>query len=155
LVYKTNNMATKIILNRKNELMSRTRPIKVFIDNVERGTVANGSSAELPVEPGMHTIQCKISRFGSAELNLLVNEGETKFLRVRSGMKYYFFLYILLLLALVSKFLLRMADIPKPEYLDWLQVVLVFPFILYFLYYVTIGKNKYLLLEEDKENIFR
>ena len=148
-------MATKIILNRKSEWMSRARRVKVFIDNVERSTVANGSSEEFLVEPGMHTIQCKISWYSSGEVNLLLNEGETKFLRVRSGMKYYFFLYILMLLALVSKFLLRRAHITIPEYLDWLQIVLVFPFILYFLYFVTIGKKKYLLLEEDKENIFR
>ena len=97
-------MATKIILNRKSELMSRARRVKVFIDNVERSTVANCSSEEFLVEPGMHTIQCKINWYSSGELNLLLNEGETKFLCVRSGMRYYFFLYILMLLALVSKF---------------------------------------------------
>jgi len=155
LVYKTNAMATKIIMNRKSELMSRTRRIKVFIDNVERGTVANGSSEEFLVEPGMHTIQCKINWYSSGELDLLLNEGETKFLRVRSGMKYYLPLYILGLLALVSKLLLRAAKIPAPDYLDWLQLVLVAPFILYFLFYITIGKKQYLLLGEDTENIFR
>jgi len=155
LVYKTNAMATKIIMNRKSELMSRTRRIKIFIDNVERGTVANGSSEEFLVEPGMHTIQCKINWYSSGEVNLLLNEGETKFLRVQSGMKYYLVLYILLLLALASRLLLKLANIPRPEYLDWIQVALAIPFILYFLFYITFGKKQYLLLGEDTENIFR
>jgi len=147
-------MATKIIVNRKSEWMNRVRPVRIFIDSVERGAVANGSSEEFLVEPGMHTMQCKINWHSSAELSFLVNEGETKFLKIRYGMKYYTALYILLLVALISRFLLTVAHIPKPMYFYWIQVAFMIPFIVYLLFYFTIGRKQYLLLEEDKENIF-
>lgn len=148
-------MATKIILNRKSEWVNKGRRIKFFLDDTELNTVANGSSEEYLLEPGIHKMQCKINWCSSAELNLQVNEGETKFLKVRSGMKYYLVGYILLILSLLSGVLLNLAHIAKPPFFEWFQLILVLPFGLYLLYYLTIGKKKYLLLEEDKENIFR
>ena len=155
MVYKTNTMATKIILNRESEWMNKARGIKFFLDDVELGKVADGSSAEYLVEPGIHTMQCKIDWCSSGELKLQLNEGETKFLKIRSGMKYYSFGSILVILILLTGIFLDLAHITRPEYFIWLQVALILPSVFYLLYYLTIGRKKYLLLQEDNDNIFK
>ena|ERR1700733_10438278 len=147
-------MATKIVVNRKSELFNRRRGIKINIDGAEIGQVANGSSEEYQVPPGMHTMQCKINWCSSPELTLHVNEGEMKFLKVRSAARYYMPLYFLALLAVVSRLLLKLANIPPPENISLYQLIFIMPFLLYALYYLTIARHRYLLLEEDKENIF-
>jgi len=148
-------MATKIILNRKSEWINRGRSIKFFIDNAELSKVKNGSSEEYIVTPGTHTLQCKIDWCGSQELILDLQEGETKFLKVRSGMRYNAVGYVLVLIALFSGVFLDLAHKARPEFFLWFQVALLLPSGLYLLYYLTLGKKNYLLLEEDKENIFR
>ena len=147
-------MATKIVVNRKSELVNRMRPIQVFIDNIEVGHVANGSSEEFNVSPGIHEMKCKVNWFSSQILTVSITEGETKFLKVRSGLRYYAVLYILLILSLVAGLLLRLANIPKPDLLELCQAIGVAPFILYILYFFTLGRKKYLILEDDKENLF-
>jgi len=49
-------MATKIILNRKNEWRNRARGFKVWIDGKEVGTIADGGSEAYPVEPGTYKL---------------------------------------------------------------------------------------------------
>ncbi|MES2332608.1 MAG: hypothetical protein V4539_23575 [Bacteroidota bacterium] len=147
-------MATKIVLNRKKEMVNRVRPVQCLVDNVAAGQVASGSSEEFQVTPGIHNVQCGISWFKSNELTVSINEGETRFLRVRSGMKYYTVGYILVLLVLASGLFFRFAHIPRPDLLGLYQVILLVPFLLYVLYYFTLGRKQYLILEEDKENLF-
>src|SRR6478752_7075332 len=98
-------MATKIVVNRKSEWMNRARGFKFFIDDIELGKIKNAGSEEYPVKPGIHTVECKIDWCSSSKLDISLNEGEVKFLKVRSGMKYFGIGYILLLLAIVSDFL--------------------------------------------------
>ena len=148
-------MATRIVINRKKELVNKVQSVKVFIDNSEMAPVANGSSEEYLVNAGTHTIQGKVSWFKSQELTVQVNEGETKFISVRSGMKYYTVGYVLMLVVLVASLLIRGANLPNPGIFRTVQVIAIMPFLLYILYYFTIGRKKYLLLEEDKEHLFR
>src|SRR6478609_5674044 len=100
-------MATRIVLNRKREMQYRARGFKVIIDGEELGKmITSGGSEEYELTPGMHTIQCKINWCTSPELTLRVNEGETKFLKVKSALKYYLPLYVIALLAIVGGLLL-------------------------------------------------
>ncbi|MCW3088115.1 MAG: hypothetical protein JWQ78_1501 [Sediminibacterium sp.] len=147
-------MATKIIVNRKSAWLNRIQKIRVLIDGAESGTVANGNSEQFIVEPGTHTVECKIKWYSSPVLTVALQEGETKYLKVGSGLPYYFPLYLLVLLSLLLRVGLQLAHIPAPDYLTWIQVAMFMPFILYILYYFTIGKKQYLVLEEDKENMF-
>src|SRR6478735_4152931 len=111
-------MATRIVINRKKEWVNRVQQLNVFIDGAERGTVANGSSEEYQVDAGTHTVQGKISWFRSAEITVHVNEGETKFVRARSGMKYYGVAYVVMLVVLISGLLIRSSHIAKPAILS-------------------------------------
>jgi len=147
-------MATKIIISRKSEWVNRRRSYKVFIDGKEVGKLDNGGSEEFLIEPGLHKVQCKINWCSSPELELEVKEGEAKFLKTGSGLKLYTAGYILFILSLLSAPLLKLAGIPRPENLSIIQLIVMIPFVLYLLYYLTIAKKQYAFLREDKENFF-
>jgi hypothetical protein len=147
-------MATKIILRRKSEFMNRTRGIRIFIDGVEVGKITNGNTEEYFVNPGVHTMQCKIDWCSSPVMDLTINSDESKFLELRSGMQYFGIGYILILVSLASDLLLKLAHIPRPEYFAWIRVAVIIPVILYLVYYLSLGKKNYLKLQEDTNNIF-
>ncbi len=147
-------MATKIIINRKGEWLNRLRAFKVFIDEVEVGAVKNGSSEEFVVAPGVHSVYLKFGFYKSNPMVVTVNDNENKFLLTRNGMKYFWPLYILLLLGIFSKLLAKNLQIDATVWLPFLQVALIIPSVSYLLYYLTLGRKKYLLLEEDHDNIF-
>lgn len=147
-------MATKIIINRKTEFINKTRAFRLFIDGKEMGKIKNGGSEEYLLEPGTHTLQAKIDWCSSAELTIGLKEGETLFLKIRSGMKYFAPAYFLLLAALVSGLIFRWADIPKPENFYLYQTIALIPFFVYLLVYMTIKRKEYLVIEADKDSIF-
>lgn len=148
-------MATRIILNRKNEWRNRARGFKVWIDGKEAGTIADGGSEAFPVEPGTHKLQCKIDWCSSTELELTVQEGETRFVQVGSGMKYYSLFTTLMILVLLSGPVIKYLQLKVPEEFTYLQLAVLVPFLLYYLYYLSFGRNRYLQLKEDGANLFR
>lgn len=147
-------MTTKIILNRKNEWRNRARGFKVWIDGKEAGTIADGGSEEYAVEPGKHKLQCKIDWCSSPELELTLKEGEALFVQVGSGMKYYSLFTALMVLVLLSGPMIKYLQLKVPEGFTYLQLAVLVPFLLYYLYYLTIGRKRYLLLKEDATNVF-
>lgn len=147
-------MATKIVLNRKSEVLNRARAFKVFIDGEEKGAIKNGGAEEYPVSPGTHTVQCKIRWYSSPEMTVNLQEGETKVLKVQAAMKYFMVAYILLLIVIVSDLLIRKAGATVNPSWAWIKLVLVGIFAIYFLYFGLLRPKKYLLLEEDKNSVF-
>lgn len=147
-------MANKIIISRKSEWRNRARNFHVWIDGREVGTIANGSSEEYPIEPGIHTLQCKIDWCSSPELELTLKAGETRFVQVGSGMKYYSMFTVLMILVLLSGPVIKYLNLSVPENFTYLQLTILVPFLLYFIYYLSIGRGRYLLLKEDTNNVF-
>jgi hypothetical protein len=147
-------MLAKIIINRKSEWLNRLRAFKVFIDDKEVGAVKNGSSEEFVVEEGTHNVHIKFGLYKSISLTITLNKGENKFLLTRNGMKYFWPLYILLLVGVVSKLIMIKLGIYNTDWSSYIQLLLVLPSLLYFLFYLTIGRKKYLVLEKDHNNIF-
>jgi hypothetical protein len=148
-------MSAKIIIHRQKAWLNKVRGVQVFIDGAQSGLIANGDSDEYIVEPGAHNVRCKMSWYQVPEMNFVLNEGETKFLKVSMGMKYFGVTYIILLLAIASTFIPRLAGFQKPEWLPWTKIAIITPVALYYIYYFTLGRKKYLLMEEDKDNIFK
>lgn len=147
-------MATKIVLNRKSEVLNRARAFKVFIDGEEKGMIKNGGAEEYPVSPGTHSVQCKVRWYSSPAITLNVQEGETKVLKVQAAMKYFMIAYVLLIIVIVSDLLIRKAGTTVPPSWLWIKLVLVSVFAIYFLYFGLLRPKKYLLLEEDKDSVF-
>ena len=147
-------MATKIVINRQSEWVNKRRDYKIVIDCAEAGKLANGGSEEFTLTPGMHKVQCKINWCSSPELELEIKDGETKFLKTGSEMKFYTVGYIILLLIIISPFIFRKLDIALPASYSTIQAAYIIPYLLYIVYYLTLAKNRYAFLIEDKDNFF-
>jgi hypothetical protein len=49
----------------------------VLIDRVERARLAAGEEIEVEVDPGKHSVQARIDWTGSAEIEVVLAEGDT------------------------------------------------------------------------------
>jgi len=144
---------TKIILNRSSEWRNRMRNYRVFINGKEADTIRNGATAEYLVEPGNNDIECKVNWYGSRSFTANLKQGENVYLRVRSGMK----LYNLFLLLMMAGFFLLLFYRRNPDKPSWVMpaiYLLLIPAVLYSLYYFTIGRKDYLVVEKDTKNVF-
>lgn len=135
-------------------MINRRQPFKVLIDGVETGAVKSDDSQEFLLEPGEHVLQVKVSWMSSAEIPINLQEGKNTYLKVRSGMKYYTALYFIMIAGLLFPIAIRLLKIPVTPAFDFVRIVLIFPAILYWLYYITINRKNYVVVEEDKSNPF-
>ena len=145
---------SKIILTRKTEWLNRLRGYRFFIDGNESGKIKNGSTEEFVIDPGTHKVQCKLNWCVSREFEVSVQPGETSYLLVKSGLKYFWIFYILLLAGLGYNLYYTFAHIRRPSYVSNLVWILILPAVLYMLYYLTIGRKDYLIVGKDSKNIF-
>ena len=104
-------MAT-IKIQRTSEWNARLRDFKIFIDEQQVGTIANGETKEFTTPAGKHTITAKIDWCSSPDLTINADDNKTKCLKV-GGFKN----------------------------ANWMLPIAL-------LYYLTIGRKKYLRLEE-------
>ena len=148
-------MTSKLILTRKGQWLNRRQNYKVIIDGKEAGSIKNDDSQEFELEPGIHSINCKINWMSSGEKTFEIANGKNTYLAVNSAMKFYMPLYILLLVGLFTPILLRFAKMPVPQMVNTLQPYLIIPCIVYVLLYFTFLRKKYLLIEEDSSNPFK
>lgn len=144
---------TKIILSRSSEWVNRFRSYKVLINGSEAGSLKNGGSEEFSVEPGSVSIQCKVDWYSSRPFTINVQEGETAYLRVRTGMKLYWIFFAAIIAGVFLVFYYK-GKPDKPEWVSPLSLVLLIPGLLYSLYYTTLGRKDYLKIQKDSKNIF-
>lgn len=132
-----------IIINRTNEYLNRIRDYGVYIDGKKVGTIANGETKEFNVFAGKHSVFAKIDWCSSPTLSLDLNDHETKSLKV-GGFKNGNWLMPTALVIIVLSFVAnRLFDF---DYLFYL----VIPIFLLMVYYMTVGRKKYLTLTENK-----
>lgn len=148
-------MAAKLVLTRKNEWLNRMRPFQVWIDGQDKGSVKNGSSEEFLLEPGIHELVCRVGSYSGTAYSFTVTENGNAYLRVRSALKYFWPLYALLLIGLLGTLYFRLTHQPVPQNYAIFQLASIFPCVLYILYYRIFARKRYLLVEEDSDNIFR
>ena len=145
---------SKIILRRPDEWLNRARPFKVLIDGIEVGNIKTGASEEYILSAGTHRIQCTISWYSSPELIVNLSAGRVEYIQVRSGMKYYWYLFFVLLVGISVNLFFIGREGGKPLWASLIQLLLILPALVYMLYYLTVARKQYLIIEEDKENIF-
>lgn len=137
-------MAT-IRLKRTSEYNNRMRDYKIFIDRQQVGTIANGETKDFPTTVGQHIVTAKVDWCSSPDISVDINDNQTKNLKV-GGFKYGQILMPVGLGLIVLHFILsKFADF------DY-TIFLVAPLFLLMVYYLTIGRKKYLTLEEVNEN---
>jgi hypothetical protein len=144
---------SRIIIRKNSRWLDRHEAYEFFVDGAEVGIIGSASPLYFILAPGVHKFQCKIKQFSSPQLELNIKPDEIIYLR--TGKRHspflpaFFWLLTCLIIFLVIKILGK-----SPQWLITFQMVSCSFYIIYTLYNHTIGRKKYLSLEEDKKNIF-
>ncbi|MBO9681290.1 MAG: hypothetical protein J7502_01235 [Flavisolibacter sp.] len=135
-------MAT-IILNRTSEYVNRLRDYGVYIDEKKVGTIANGEIKEFNVSAGQHSIVTKIDWCSSQTVTFDISDDEVKNFKV-GGFKNAKWLMPTGLIIIVLSYIVNLLF--DTEYLFYL----IIPIFLIMVYYMTLGRKRYLTLSEEK-----
>jgi hypothetical protein len=136
-------MAT-IKIERPGEYNNRMRNYKIFLDYQQTGTIANGEIKELTISTGQHKISAKIDWCSSREISFSIGDNETKNFKV-GGFRNGDWIMRIAVGLIILHFIIKITlDI---NYIIFLLV----PVFFLFAYYLTIGRKKYLTLQEIYE----
>ena len=132
----------KLIIKRANEYGNAARKYGVYIDDQKAGTISNNDTESYDLAAGSHTLYAKIDWCYSQVLTVTLSEGETKYVRL-SGIPYAnLVILIYIIIVALSVLLAYYTDIDFV-----LFTVPTFPLIT--LYYLTLGRRRYLTLKEQ------
>ena len=134
----------KIRIERSSEWNNKGRKIGVYINDIKVGTVNDGETVEYEVESGVNEVCCKIDWCRSPKIKLNSVQNETKTLSL-NGFKYGVYIIRITLGLLLLYYLLSYAFQLQ---VNFLIIVIAMGF-LYPLYFITLGKDKYLRLIES------
>ena len=141
---------TTITLKRTSEFTNIIRNYKIFIDGQQVGTIANGQTKNFPTTVGKHIITAKIDWCSSPEILVDVKDNQTKNLKVGCFRNGQFLTPIVGGLFALHFILSKFADFEHTLFLIGTLFLLYF---LLLVYYWTIGRKKYLTLDEINDNI--
>jgi len=133
----------KLKITLKEERNKRTKQIYVLCDGEEIGTVFNSETKEFDIHAGQHKVKAKTGWYASQEYNLSISEGETKALNVavfKYGNMIISSFFVIIILHFIANTFFGI------KYIALLNI----PGILIMLYYLTFGRNDYLVIEEVK-----
>ena len=136
-------MAT-IQLKRNKEFQSSLRDYLVFIDNEKIGTIGNNETKEFTVPSGQHQMVVKIDWCSSPIFNVDLADGETQNIQVEGTVHKGWWYKIFFSLIFLEIIYVAITDTDFTRVLSF--PVSFIPIILYYLYCITIGRNKYLAL---------
>ncbi|MFC7445284.1 hypothetical protein C7H62_0513 [Mesoflavibacter sp. HG96] len=142
---------TKIRIERNSEWNNKARAIEIYINGEKVGTINDGETQEYEVENGEHEIFAKIDWCRSPKIKLNLTENETKTLKL-SGFKYGKWILPTLLGIMLLYYLGKYALNTDLNFLIWIVVIgFLYPF-----YFLTFGKNRYLILtEKGNKNVLQ
>ena len=133
---------TKIIIKRSSEYLNKFRNYKLYIDDKEIATVANGKSITLDVAAGNHSIYAKIDWCSSPTLSFDIREAEIKTFKVSGYKNGNWMMPLAFIIVLVSVLASLLFD---ADYIIYFAL----PFFLISMYYITFGRKQYLTLKEQ------
>jgi hypothetical protein len=131
----------KVRIQRSNESANRWRAYQLYIDGAKVGTIASGQTKEFNIGPGRHILYSKIDWCRSPEASFDVTTDEIKVYEVK-GFKYADLLMFLVPVTIILSYVLN--RIVGVDYFFYLNI----PMVLILIYYLTIGRKKYLSLKE-------
>jgi len=130
---------SKIIIQRTSENFNRLRDYRIYIDGEKIGTVADGETKDFVISEGQHSIIAKIDWASSPEISFDIKDSETEIFKVggfKGGNQLILIMTGLAILYFILKVLLQTN----------IAILLLLPAALVLVYYITIGRKKYLTL---------
>lgn len=147
---------TKIKITRSKEKINSERKIDIYLDKKKIGTVSNEEIKEFSINTGKHNLRAKIDWCGSANFPIDVNNNETKEFTISAFrtatilFKYYkkarpIIIGLVLFVIIFNKFIY--AHLANWSILLGLPIFIP---LLILIYYLSFGRNKYLVINERK-----
>ncbi|UMB55112.1 hypothetical protein MKD41_06450 [Lutibacter sp. A64] len=139
----------KLIIIRNNEWNNMARNYGIYLDGKKIGTIANGETKEFDVTAGTHKINGKIDWCKSPTKNINFLENKSMEIEI-AGFKYGNIIMPVALGVMSLFFLIKYVfKIEANSFILLAGIGFLFP-----LYYITIGRNKYLTIHEKDNNPF-
>jgi len=139
----------KLIITRKKEFFNWATGYKVYLNKRETETIASNETKEIDIPEGTHNLYVKISWFGSRNLPITLGSGETKKISI-SGNKFPNIIMIVMSLMTLLSILFR-EFIRNHIFLKSSVIIIMVITIVGWIYYMTIGRNKYIEVKENLE----
>jgi hypothetical protein len=129
-----------IKVKRKSEYANLIRDYKILLDGKPIGTIADGETKEFNIEDGKHTLRATIDWCSSQDIVVYSDQGKTLNITVGSfrSAKWMF---------PFSGLILGLHFVLMQFGFDY-TVFLLYPIFFVLLYYISVGRKKYLSLEE-------
>ena len=137
-------MAT-IRLQRTSEYINRFRDYRIFIDEQQVGTIANGETKYFATNEGQHTIAAKIDWCSSPNISFDIKGNQTKRLKLGGFKNAQRLIPITLGLLVLCSILSKFVNFGY-------TLLLAAPVFILLFFYLTIGRKKYLTLTELNDN---
>jgi hypothetical protein len=133
----------KLIIKRKKELLAWSNVFQIIVDGDKIGTVANGDIVSLDIREGEHRLKLEMDWRSSRYYQFSVGANESHAVLATT---YPFSLttFVIKLIFLFGYFFFRRVF--GYPYV-WFFIA---PFVIYTLYFVSIGRNKYIRIKEDQ-----
>ena len=137
---------SKLIINRSNEIYYLTREYRIYLDGQKIETLSSGESKELDIPEGIHNLCAKIDWCGSQNLSINIINGETKTVLISADK---LIIIVRRLTGLITLFLIIFREYIRNHFFLKFPLIIIASFlIIVSLYYVTIGRKKYLEIKE-------
>lgn len=133
----------KLRVIRNPEWINSARKIRVYLDGQKIGTILNGEIKEFDVPAGQHILQVKIDWCGSNALACMITEKRVETVTISSGFKSGLYLLSGLSGLIAIHFVLKIGF-----GID-LLILFAIPAAFTLIYFLTIGRNKYLQIRKD------
>ena len=133
-------MAT-IRIKRTSEYNNKMRTYKIYIDGQNVGTISNGETKEFQTTEGQHSMFAKIDWCSSPEILISLSNDQIKDLKVGGFKNGSWIMPVtggIIALHLILRIMFHINYV----------IFLVIPAFLLLVYYLTLGRKKYLTLEE-------
>ena len=134
---------TKIIIKRSSEWNNKVRKIGIYVNREKVGTINNGETQEYEIESGKHEVFAKIDWCRSQKIELNTSENETVTLKL-TGFKYGAWILPIMFGFMATYYLMAYLFDIKLIHIVLIPVIVI----LYPTYFITFGKNHYLILNE-------
>ncbi len=140
----------KIIVERNSEWNNKAREIGIYINGEKVGTIDDGKTQKYEVESGKYEVYAKIDWCRSKKIIVDTNENEAKTLKL-TGFKYGTWILPIILGIMLIYFLGKYALNIDLNFLIGLAGI----GFLYPMYFITFGKNRYLILTDKNKNVLQ
>jgi ABC-type multidrug transport system fused ATPase/permease subunit len=135
----------RIVIVRANEYINRYRGISLHLDGKKIGYIDNADDIDFEIPEGNHQLVAKIDWCGSRTIDFNISENDTQVFDL-SGFKHSRILMpmsvTLVILHLIMQYFFEVQ----------LSIFFILPLFLLLIYYISIGRDQYLTLEQREHS---